>query len=1392
MAQNHGAVGGSGFAPSFIPVFLLLLAWASPAWAIPTPDVIVGVFGTVAQVVALLGSAVGAVFLSVRRRRTAKVGRVRSPFLWALAAALCVSLAGNVGQRHLASAERTERLTRNLLRPNVQEGKAQLDRSLIEQTPSEIAKNPRGLEPGEVARILEEPDRRPIWDVRDPEEFVMGRLEGAQHVRYPDIQADPSRLKGLPRPALLICFQGNRSSELSNHFAEQGIPTVFLRGGYQRWWNEKRPLVDLRAKDSIRDVDPYPNRDVLLDTADVLKLWVNNDCQFVDTRYPMEFKVEHLPGAINLPLRKLTTPELEAAVRKIPFGKKLVFPAYDKRSAFYGLIAGNRLSKLGHQIAGRYTVPYEFVVPRAPKPGAAPPPTEPSVAAAPIVWWLRQPIPGGPAVALLLLLILLRVFLWPLAQAAARHRAAFRRCAPERAALRRRFRDPVRRRQELAALLRARAISQKIPALAGLLQVSALLYVVWALGQAREVQGARLGWLPDLGSPDPLRVLPILSGAACFALGLTLGNRLPARLFWGASLGLLFGGLLLPFRSAMQLVVLVNVVMAAFHAFLARRQAAPPRTPARALRRTVLNLDDCVTHPGVGAKARNLARLRHAGLPVPRGFVLASGFFDGVGPRLSARAQDAVRRAFARLRVETVAVRSSALAEDGHDSAQAGRYQSTLWVDGGKLIAAIEEVRAAMDREAGAGGTCVLVQEMVPARMAGVLFTRHPRRPSRIAVEFVRGTADRLVSGEERPGVQEFGRATRRLLGGDLEGPSMSLAPLLELGLRCETLLGAPQDVEWAWADGRFHILQSRPITRWSAADPLERERGRLLTIPLPPADAKTWVRGELSALLPQPTAASLDLMRRLWGPDGAVDRSASLYGLPFDRSVPTEEHLPTLFGWLYVDRRAEARVFAGSSGALRSFLTGLRLRRERDRLHVRWREEFLPAFQARMRRTECLDLSGFSNAECAALLEELVQRFVAEDYAQAEEINLMASLLERRITSALRGSGPTLASLLTPVPLSLWGAPSVPTGGAPEEWEAYRLAMRHRADHDYELAEPRYGEADFAPPVPADLPSPARFSASHGGRSAAPVPPRVRADLEALSRYASLREAAKHHVLRELAQIRRVLLQIGRLLGVGADVFHLTLDETREALAAADLQPFRLEIQARRIERERFRSLELPDELGPADLETAGEEPPAPPPAGELRGEPAWGDRVVTGRARVLAQPGDARRFRDGEVLVARVTDTGLVPLFARASALITEVGGVLCHAAITAREADLPAVVGVRGATKQIRTGDLVRVHPDGRVERVAEERRRAEREERSWPVELQHAGGIVVARTVNISRLGVLLTVPPDCRNGQRIRFSIPESSLGPMEGDVVRETNGSGPRFLALQLCEQAGW
>ncbi len=84
----------------------------------------------------------------------------------------------------------------------------------------------------------------------------------------------------------------------------------------------------------------------------------------------------------------------------------------------------------------------------------------------------------------------------------------------------------------------------------------------------------------------------------------------------------------------------------------------------------------------------------------------------------------------------------------------------------------------------------------------------------------------------------------------------------------------------------------------------------------------------------------------------------------------------------------------------------------------------------------------------------------------------------------------------------------------------------------------------------------------------------------------------------------------------------------------------------------------------------------------------------VARGPARILRHLGEVERLRPGNVLVARTTMPPWTPLVGVASALVVEVGGVLSHPAVTAREYRLPAVLNVREATTRIRDGQMVEV--------------------------------------------------------------------------------------------------
>jgi pyruvate,water dikinase len=196
------------------------------------------------------------------------------------------------------------------------------------------------------------------------------------------------------------------------------------------------------------------------------------------------------------------------------------------------------------------------------------------------------------------------------------------------------------------------------------------------------------------------------------------------------------------------------------------------------------------------------------------------------------------------------------------------------------------------------------------------------------------------------------------------------------------------------------------------------------------------------------------------------------------------------------------------------------------------------------------------------------------------------------------------------------------------------------------------------------------------------------------------LREAPKHHGLLVFEGVRRLALELGsRLAAQGAipgrdDVFFLDWRELEEYSAGRlEVRGWPERIAARREALARFAARPAADWVRSDGLPVPAA--PAAPGAtadGALRGT-GVGCGSASGRVRVLHDP-DPGALRPGEVLVVRHADPGWTPLFPRAAALVMEVGGLLCHAAVVARELGLPAVVGARDATRRLADGQLVRV--------------------------------------------------------------------------------------------------
>ncbi|MBL7200939.1 MAG: phosphoenolpyruvate synthase [Anaerolineae bacterium] len=195
------------------------------------------------------------------------------------------------------------------------------------------------------------------------------------------------------------------------------------------------------------------------------------------------------------------------------------------------------------------------------------------------------------------------------------------------------------------------------------------------------------------------------------------------------------------------------------------------------------------------------------------------------------------------------------------------------------------------------------------------------------------------------------------------------------------------------------------------------------------------------------------------------------------------------------------------------------------------------------------------------------------------------------------------------------------------------------------------------------------------------------------------LREAPKFTVVRILSIMRQALLADGvRLVADGLltrpdDVFCLHLRELR-ALAAGEGHDWAALAQARRQSLEQERGRRQVPRLLLSDGQAFYESVAAPDERDQsvLRGDPV-SPGVVEGVVRVVTDP-RAAQLVPGEILVCPGTDPSWTPLFLAAGGLVMEVGGMMTHGAVVAREYGLPAVVGVHEATQRLRTGQRVRV--------------------------------------------------------------------------------------------------
>lgn len=202
---------------------------------------------------------------------------------------------------------------------------------------------------------------------------------------------------------------------------------------------------------------------------------------------------------------------------------------------------------------------------------------------------------------------------------------------------------------------------------------------------------------------------------------------------------------------------------------------------------------------------------------------------------------------------------------------------------------------------------------------------------------------------------------------------------------------------------------------------------------------------------------------------------------------------------------------------------------------------------------------------------------------------------------------------------------------------------------------------------------------------------------IDLIRNFSGFREYPKYGMVNRYFVYKQALLkEAEQLVQAGVipekeDIYYLTFEELREVVSRCKLD-YQI-ISKRKEEYKLYEKLTPPRVLTSDGEIIAGKYNRENLPTEAIVGL-AVSSGVIEGRARVILNMEDAD-LEDGDILVTLFTDPSWTPLFVSVKGLVTEVGGLMTHGAVIAREYGLPAVVGVENATKLIKDGQRIRVH-------------------------------------------------------------------------------------------------
>ena len=376
----------------------------------------------------------------------------------------------------------------------------------------------------------------------------------------------------------------------------------------------------------------------------------------------------------------------------------------------------------------------------------------------------------------------------------------------------------------------------------------------------------------------------------------------------------------------------------------------------------------------VGGKGLNLGKLTRAGFQVPQGFCVTTDAYLFSVQDLSEQNANSIKElvlapelvseihtAYEKLQTTTVAVRSSATAEDLAEASFAGQQDTFLNVKPEELLDAIKACwaslwseRAIAYRETQGIGNeglamAVVIQEMCEAGVSGVLFTVSPFSEEVSIVESNWGLGESVVSGAITPDSFQVSRETGEVLEKTVAtkqemitatGVSEVLAAqqdvssltdaqlkeLTQLGLQVENHYGQPMDIEWAIADGQIVLLQARYITTPSSTTPpserahpisevdeesvenLRQAEIHLLKI-YTDAHGTVWCHHNIAEVLPAPLPMTWLIIRKFMSGTGGLGTAYRSLGFYPSKRVDDEGILDLVCGRIYVNLNREAEL---------------------------------------------------------------------------------------------------------------------------------------------------------------------------------------------------------------------------------------------------------------------------------------------------------------------------------------------------------------------------------------------------------------------------------------------------------------------------------------------------